>query len=75
MPDLTIEAATVVVAPTAAPAAPPMVRARDPPVIMVIRVVEFSRGGTKLERCLHKNQHTPRKLLNIEFRINVSCQK
>jgi hypothetical protein len=25
---------------------------------MAIRVVEFSSGGTKLERFLHKNQHT-----------------
>ena len=35
--------------------------------IMVIRVVEFSRGGyTKSERFLPKNQHTQRKLLNFE---------
>ena len=27
-------------------------------LVMAIRVVEFSRGGTKLERFLHKNQHT-----------------
>ena len=34
---------------------------------MAIRVVDFSnRGGTKLERFLHKNQHTQRKLLNLE---------
>ena len=33
---------------------------------MAIRVVEFSNGGTKLERFLHKNQHTRRKLLNFE---------
>ena len=26
---------------------------------MAIRVVEFSNGGTKLERFLPKNQHTP----------------
>ena len=25
---------------------------------MAIRVVEFSSGGIKLERCLPKNQHT-----------------
>ena len=44
--------------------------------LMAILVVEFSSGGgTKLERCLHKNQHIQRKLLNFEFRINVSCQK
>ena len=33
---------------------------------MAIRVVEFSNGGTKLERFLPKNQHTQRKLLNFE---------
>ena len=37
---------------------------------MAIRVVEFSRGGTKLERFLHKNQHAQRKLLNFEFWMN-----
>ena len=30
----------------------------------------FQAGGTKLERFLHKNQHTQRKLLNFEFWIN-----
>ena len=42
---------------------------------MVVRVVEFSSGGTKLERFLLKNQHTQRKLLNFEnssdFKIDV----
>ena len=33
---------------------------------MAIRVMEFSNGGTKLERFLPKNQHTQRKLLNFE---------
>jgi hypothetical protein len=33
---------------------------------MAIWVVEFSRGDTKLERVLPKNQHTQRKLLNFE---------
>ena len=33
---------------------------------MAIRVVEFSNGGTKLERFLPKNQHAQRKLLNFE---------
>ena len=37
---------------------------------MGIRVVEFSSGGTKLERFLHMNQHTQRKLLSFEFWIN-----
>ena len=32
---------------------------------MAIRVVEISKGGTKLERFLPKNQHTQRKLLNF----------
>ena len=30
----------------------------------------FQAGDTKLERVLHKNQHTQRKLLNFEFWIN-----
>ena len=33
---------------------------------MAIRVVDFSNGGTKLERFSPKNQHTQRKLLNFE---------
>ena len=33
---------------------------------MVVRVVEFSSGGTKLERFLPKNQHAQSKLLNFE---------
>ena len=33
---------------------------------MVIQVVKFSNGGTKLERFLPKNQLSQRKLLNIE---------
>ena len=42
---------------------------------MAIQVVEFSSGGTKLERFLHKNQHTQRKLLNFEFWINGELSK
>ena len=38
--------------------------------IMVVWVVEFSCGGTKLEIFLPKNQHTQRKLLNFENWIN-----
>ena len=34
--------------------------------VMAIKNVEFSSGGTKLERFLPKNQHTQRKLLNFE---------
>ena len=34
--------------------------------IMVVRVMEFSNGGTKLERFLPKNQHIQRKSLNFE---------
>jgi hypothetical protein len=41
---------------------------------MAIPVVEFPSGGTKLERFLHKNQHTHRKLLNFEFWM-TSCLK
>ena len=37
---------------------------------MAIGVVEFLSGGTRLEKFLHKNQHTQRKLLNFEFWIN-----
>ena len=33
---------------------------------MAVRVVEFSKGGTKLERFLPKNQHAERKLFNFE---------
>ena len=32
-------------------------------------------GGTKLERFLHRNQHTQRKLLNFEFWINGELSK
>ena len=32
-------------------------------------------GATKLERFLHKNQHTQRKLLNFEFWINGELSK
>ena len=39
---------------------------------MVIRVVEFSSGGTKLVRFLPKNQHIKRKLLNFENWCKVS---
>ena len=35
----------------------------------------FQAGGTKLERSLHKNQHTQRKLLNFEFWINGELSK
>jgi hypothetical protein len=44
---------------------------------MAIQVVEFSKGGggTKLERFLHKNQHTQRKILNFEFWINGELSK
>ncbi len=30
----------------------------------------FEVGGTKLDKFLHKNQHTKRKLLNFEFWTN-----
>ena len=35
----------------------------------------FSEGGTKLERFLHKNQHTQMKVLNFEFWINDKLSK
>ena len=37
--------------------------------------MQFSRRETKLERFLHKNQHTHRKLLNFEFWINGELSK
>ena len=40
---------------------------------MVIRVVEFSSRGYKLEKFLHKIQHTQRKLLNFENWCSVDC--
>ena len=43
--------------------------------IMAIWVVEFSSGGTKLERFLPKNQHTQRKLLNFENWVNGQLSK
>ena len=35
----------------------------------------FHAGGTKLERFLHKNQHTQKTLLNFEFWINGELSK
>ena len=40
---------------------------------MAIWVVEFSNGGTKLDRFLPKNQHTQKKLLNFENWVNGEC--
>ena len=42
---------------------------------MPIGVVEFSSGGTKLERFLPQNQHTQRKLLNFENCRNGKLSK
>ena len=42
---------------------------------MAIGVVEFSREGYKLERFLHKNQHTQRKLLNSEKCLKIRVLK
>ena len=41
---------------------------------MVIRVVEFSSEGKKLERFLPKNQHPQRKFLNFENWTNGEPQ-
>ena len=38
-------------------------------------VWSFQTGDAKLERFLHKNQHTKRKLLNFEFWINGELSK
>ena len=35
----------------------------------------FQAGGTKLERFLHENQHTQRKLLNFDFWSNGELSK
>ena len=43
--------------------------------VMAIRDVEFSNGGTKLERLLPKNQHTQRKLLKFENWVNGEVSK
>ena len=43
--------------------------------VMAIQVVEFSRGDTKLEIFLPKNQHTQRKLLNFENWCNGEVSK
>ena len=42
---------------------------------MVIRIFEFSCGGTKLERFLPKNQRTQRKSLNFENWCNEEASK
>ena len=42
---------------------------------MAIWVVEFSNGGTKLDRFLPKNQHTQKKLLNFENWVNGEVSK
>ena len=42
---------------------------------MATLVVEFSNGGTKLERFLPKNQHTQRKLLNFEIWVSGKVSK
>ena len=42
---------------------------------MVVRVVKFSSGGTKLERFFHKNQHHHRKLSNFRIGLMVRCWK
>ena len=42
---------------------------------MAVRVVEFSKGDTKLARFLPKNQHTQRKLLNFENWVNEEVSK
>ena len=42
---------------------------------MAIWAVEFSKGGKKLERCLPKEQHTQRKLLNFENWVNEEVSK
>jgi hypothetical protein len=38
---------------------------------MPIQIVDFSSGSTNLERFLHKNKHTQRKLLNFDHFSNI----
>ena len=42
---------------------------------MVIQVIEFSSGGTKLERFLPKNQNIQRKLLSFEHWCSSELSK
>ena len=49
--------------------------ASNPLQSMVIRVVEFSRRGTKPEIFLPKNQNTQMKLLNFENWCSVKVSK
>ena len=42
---------------------------------MAIQVVEFSSGGTKLERYLPNNQRAQRKLLNFENWVHGDVSK
>ena len=42
---------------------------------MVVQVVKFLNGGTKLERFLLKNQHAQSKLLNFDNWINGEVSK
>ena len=42
---------------------------------MALRVVKFSKGCTKLEIFLPKNQHTQRKLLKFENWVNGDGSK
>ena len=42
---------------------------------MAIWVVEFSNGGYKIRKNLPKNQHTQRKLLNVENWISREASK
>jgi hypothetical protein len=42
---------------------------------MIIRIVEFSIGGTKLERIVPKKQHNQWKLLNFENWCSGEVQK
>ena len=42
---------------------------------MVIRIVEFQAGDTKLERFLPKNQHSQRKFMNFDNWSNGELSK
>ena len=44
-------------------------------ILWQYRLWSLQAGGTKLERFLHKNQHTQRKLLNFENWISGGPQK
>jgi hypothetical protein len=52
-----------------------LVAIEQPAVLWQYGLWSFQMGDTKLERFLTQNQHTKRKLLNVEFWINHELSK